>query len=142
MVIQAGAMGKGGDVFVRYGQDFPCVCIVDLTANLIKISGLEVKSQEYPLGDIKTKFTALRPGGKLFEELLIGDDVKGCEHERIMRVNERFLPYSEYKLILDKLDAACHSFDHEAIRGILLSVPAGFTQQMALVIWFGRLSNR
>ena len=135
LVIQAGAMGKGGDVFVLdMGEP---VKIVDLATNLIKLSGLEVKSQDNPLGDIEIKFTGLRPGEKLFEELLIGDDVMGTEHERIMTANESFLPYAEYKQILDKLDQACHSFDHEKIREILLSTPTGFnpTDGIGDLVW-------
>jgi FlaA1/EpsC-like NDP-sugar epimerase len=135
LVIQAGAMGKGGDVFVLdMGEP---VKIVDLATNLIKLSGLEVKSIENPLGDIEIKYTGLRPGEKLFEELLIGDNVMGSEHERIMCANESFLPYSEYKVVLDKLDVACSEFDHELIREILLSVPAGFnpTDDIGDLVW-------
>ncbi|PKF63055.1 nucleoside-diphosphate sugar epimerase [Psychromonas sp. psych-6C06] len=135
LVIQAGAMGKGGDVFVLdMGEP---VRIVDLAVNLIKLSGLEVKSAENPYGDIEIKYTGLRPGEKLFEELLIGDNVMGSEHERIMCANESFLPYSEYKLILDRLDVACDCFDHEKIREILLSVPAGFnpTDEIGDLVW-------
>lgn len=135
LVIQAGAMGKGGDVFVLdMGES---VRIVDLATNLIKLSGLEVKSSDNPLGDIEIKFTGLRPGEKLFEELLIGNDVKGSEHERIMQANENFLPYDEYKLILDKLDRACHKFDHEAIREIFFSAPTGFnpTDGIGDLVW-------
>ncbi|WP_028862362.1 polysaccharide biosynthesis protein [Psychromonas aquimarina] len=135
LVIQAGAMGKGGDVFVLdMGEP---VKIVDLATNLIKLSGLEVKSQENPLGDIDIKFTGLRPGEKLFEELLIGDGVMGTEHERIMTANESFLPYCEYKEILERLDKACHNFDHEQIRKILLSTPTGFnpTDGIGDLVW-------
>tara|TARA_R110001583_G_scaffold26757_2_gene96272 strand:+ start:43522 stop:45423 length:1902 start_codon:yes stop_codon:yes gene_type:complete len=135
LVIQAGAMGKGGEVFVLdMGEP---VKIVDLATNLIKLSGLEVKSVENPLGDIEIKFTGLRPGEKLFEELLIGDDVMVSEHERIMRANESFLPYEEYKIIIDKLDVACTNFDHELIREILLSVPAGFNPSNGIedLVW-------
>jgi len=135
LVIQAGAMAKGGDVFVLdMGEP---VRIVDLATNLIKLSGLEVKSAENPLGDIEIKYTGLRPGEKLFEELLIGDNVMGSEHEGIMRANESFLPYIEYKTILDHLNEACHNFDHELIREILLSVPAGFnpTDQIGDLVW-------
>jgi len=135
LVIQAGAMGKGGDVFVLdMGKP---VKIIDLATNLIKLSGLEVKSIENPLGDIEIKYTGLRPGEKLFEELLIGDDVMNSQHERIMRANESFVPYDEYKLILQKLDVACHNFDHELIRKILLSVPAGFnpTDGIGDLVW-------
>jgi FlaA1/EpsC-like NDP-sugar epimerase len=135
LVIQAGAMGKGGDVFVLdMGEP---VKIVDLATNLIKLSGLEVKSADNPYGDIELRFTGLRPGEKLFEELLIGDDVGKTVHERIMTANESFLPYSEYELILQKLDKACHTFNHEQIRDILLAVPAGFnpTDGIGDLVW-------
>lgn len=135
LVIQAGALGKGGDVFVLdMGEP---VKIVDLATNLIKLSGLEVKSESNPYGDIEIRYTGLRPGEKLFEELLIGDDVGKTEHERIMCAHESFLPYSEYKLILEELDKACHDFDHQKIRDILLTVPAGFnpTDGIGDLVW-------
>lgn len=138
LVIQAGAMGKGGDVFVLdMGEP---VKIVDLATNLIKLSGLEVKSAENPEGDIEIKFTGLRPGEKLFEELLIGENVGKTSHERIMTANEVFVPYSEYEPILQELDAACHSFNHEKIREILLTVPAGFnpTDGIGDLVWLAK----
>ena len=141
LVIQAGAMGKGGDVFVLdMGEP---VKIVDLAENLIKLSGLEVKSNENPYGDIEVKFTGLRPGEKLFEELLIGNNTSKTEHERIMAANESFLPYQEYKLVLDNLDTACHNFDHELIRQILLDVPAGFkpTDGIGDLVWKASLDK-
>lgn len=125
LVIQAGAMGKGGDVFVLdMGES---VKIVDLARNLIHLSGLEVKCDENPGGDIEIKCTGLRPGEKLYEELLIGDNVGKTDHERIMTANEEFLPLDVYNDLLDKLDSACHDFDHEAIRQLLLDAPTGFT---------------
>ncbi|EPI3548286.1 polysaccharide biosynthesis protein [Vibrio vulnificus] len=135
LVIQAGAMGKGGDVFVLdMGEP---VKIVDLAKNLIQLSGLEVKSSDNPNGDIEIKFTGLRPGEKLYEELLIGDNVEGTDHERIMTANEQFLPLEEFNLILDNLDRACHEFDHETIRQILLETPTGFnpTDGIGDLVW-------
>ncbi|PKH01844.1 nucleoside-diphosphate sugar epimerase [Psychromonas sp. MB-3u-54] len=135
LVIQAGAMGKGGDVFVLdMGEP---VKIVDLAKNLINLSGLEVKTAQNPFGDIEIKFTGLRPGEKLFEELLIGENVEKTAHQRIMTANEKFLPYSEYEKILQRLDKACHKFDHESIREILLSTPAGFnpTDEIGDLVW-------
>jgi FlaA1/EpsC-like NDP-sugar epimerase len=124
LVIQAGAMGKGGDVFVLdMGKS---VKIVDLASKMIRLSGFEVRNELNPDGDIAIEFTGLRPGEKLYEELLIGDDVTGTEHERIMTANELHLSWAEYSIILDKLDLACHDFDHEKIREILLSTPTGF----------------
>ncbi|EMB7843707.1 polysaccharide biosynthesis protein [Vibrio vulnificus] len=135
LVIQAGAMGKGGDVFVLdMGEP---VKIVDLAKNLIQLSGLEVKSSDNPKGDIEIKFTGLRPGEKLYEELLIGDNVEGTDHERIMTANEQFLPLEEFNQILDNLDRACHEFDHETIRQILLETPTGFnpTDGIGDLVW-------
>ncbi|AZG35365.1 polysaccharide biosynthesis protein [Shewanella psychromarinicola] len=124
LVIQAGAMGKGGDVFVLdMGKS---VKIVDLAEKMIRLSGYEVRSDKNPEGDISIEFSGLRPGEKLYEELLIGDDVTGTEHERIMTANELYLTWADYSVILDRLDLACHEFNHEAIRDILLKTPTGF----------------
>jgi FlaA1/EpsC-like NDP-sugar epimerase len=124
LVIQAGAMGSGGDVFVLdMGEP---VKIVDLAENLIRLSGLEIKSNDNPTGDIEIQFTGLRPGEKLFEELLIGDNVEGTQHERIMTAKERSLPLDEYVDTISILDQACHDFDHEKIRSILIEAPIGF----------------
>ncbi|EJC7102043.1 polysaccharide biosynthesis protein [Vibrio parahaemolyticus] len=135
LVIQAGAMGKGGDVFVLdMGES---VKITDLASNLIQLSGLEVKSENNPHGDIEIQFTGLRPGEKLYEELLIGDNVKQTAHERIMTAHEVHLPLEEYELLLSELDFACHSMDHENIRTLLLNAPTGFnpTDGIGDLVW-------
>ncbi|WP_318510107.1 nucleoside-diphosphate sugar epimerase/dehydratase [Photobacterium leiognathi] len=135
LVIQAGAMGKGGDVFVLdMGEP---VKIVDLAENLVKLSGLELKTEDNPFGDIELKYTGLRPGEKLFEELLIGDNVGETDHSRIMTANERFLSLDEYQHILDLLNKACHDFKHEDIRQILLDAPTDFkpTDGIGDVVW-------
>jgi FlaA1/EpsC-like NDP-sugar epimerase len=135
LVIQAGAMGKGGDVFVLdMGEP---VRITDLAENLIKLSGLEVKSEEHPYGDIEIQFSGLRPGEKLFEELLIGDNVGETAHPRIMTAQERFLPFLEYKTLLQELDEACHNFEHERIRELLLNAPTDFnpTDGIGDLVW-------
>jgi len=124
LVIQAGAMRKGGDVFVLdMGEP---VKIIDLAKNLIQLSGLEIKNDGNPDGDIEIQFTGLRPGEKLYEELLIGDDVSETAHGRIMTANESFLPLKEYQDILEKLVNACADYEHDLIRDILLSAPTGF----------------
>lgn len=125
LVIQAGAMGKGGDVFVLdMGES---VKITDLAENLIKLSGLSVKNDENQHGDIEIQFSGLRPGEKLYEELLIGDNVARTAHERIMTAQEVFLPIDEYDTLLESLDFACHNLEHETIRQLLLDAPTGFT---------------
>lgn len=124
LVIQAGAMGKGGDVFVLDMGD--PVKIKDLATKMIRLSGFEVKSETNPHGDIEIQCTGLRPGEKLYEELLIGDNVGETTHERIMTASEVMLPLAELKELLDTLDSACHAFDHELIRQLLLDAPIGF----------------
>lgn len=135
LVIQAGAMGKGGDVFVLDMGD--PVKITDLAENLIKLSGLEIKNEENLLGDIEIQFTGLRPGEKLYEELLIGEDVSQTAHGRIMTANESFLPLKEYEAILEKLDGVCSNFEYDLIRDILLSTPTGFnpTDGIGDLVW-------
>lgn len=124
LVIQAGAMGKGGDVFVLDMGD--AVKIKDLAEKLIRLSGLEVKDESNPNGDIAIEYTGLRPGEKLYEELLIGDNVHETFHEGIMAANEAMLSWEELEPLLYELDKLCHAFDHEGIRDILLSAPTGF----------------
>ena len=138
LVIQAGAMGKGGDVFVLdMGKS---VKIVDLARKMIRLSGFEVKDEHNPGGDIEILFSGLRPGEKLYEELLIGDNVEGTGHERIMTANEVFLTWDELKQILDRLDKACHDFNHEAIRDLLLKAPTGFnpTDGICDLVWLSK----
>jgi len=125
LVIQAGAMGKGGDVFVLdMGNS---VKIVDLARKMIHLSGFTVKDDSNPDGDVSIEFSGLRPGEKLYEELLIGDNVTGTDHERIMTAHEIDLPWGALQLLLDNLDHACHHFQHEKIRALLLDAPTGFT---------------
>ena len=138
LVIQAGAMGKGGDVFVLdMGES---VKIKDLAEKLIRLSGLEIKSEANPDGDIAIEYTGLRPGEKLFEELLIGDNVHETFHERIMTANEAMLTWEDLEPMLDNLYKLCNTFDHEGIREILLKAPTGFnpTDGICDLVWTAR----
>lgn len=135
LVIQAGAMGKGGDVFVLdMGEP---VKIKDLATKMVRLSGYEVKSETNPHGDIEIKCTGLRPGEKLYEELLIGDNVGETSHERIMTANEVMLPLAQFNEFIEALDVACHNFDHETIRQLLLEAPTGFnpTDGICDLVW-------
>ncbi|GEA61963.1 polysaccharide biosynthesis protein [Vibrio comitans] len=135
LVIQAGAMGKGGDVFVLdMGEP---VRIVDLAKNLIHLSGLDIKTEEQPLGDIEIDYSGLRPGEKLYEELLIGDNVEKTAHCRIMTANEESLTEAEFECLVENLNQACHNFDHQAIRQILLDAPTQFnpTDGIGDLVW-------
>jgi FlaA1/EpsC-like NDP-sugar epimerase len=135
LVIQAGAMGKGGDVFVLDMGD--PVNISDLAAKMIRLSGLTVIDKNNTDGDIAIEYTGLRPGEKLFEELLIGDDVTQTEHRRIMSAHEAWLPWAELEKILLKLDEACHQSAHEDIRRLLLQAPTGFVPKDGIcdLVW-------
>lgn len=141
LVIQAGAMGKGGDVFVLdMGES---VRIKDLAEKMVRLSGLDIKDENNPDGDIEIQCTGLRPGEKLFEELLIGDNVLETFHERILTANEAMLTWEDLSPILDNLDRACHEFDHETIREILLSAPTEFnpTDGVCDLVWAQRTTN-
>lgn len=135
LVIQAGAMGHGGDVFVLDMGD--PVKIYDLAKRMIRLSGLTVRDDKNLDGDIAIEVTGLRPGEKLYEELLIGDSVQGTSHPRIMTANEVMLPWQELSLLLKELDQACHDFDHERIRRLLLQAPAAFhpTDDICDLVW-------
>ena len=135
LVIQAGAMGKGGDVFVLDMGD--PVKISDLAAKMIHLSGMTVNDKLNPDGDIAIEYTGLRPGEKLFEELLIGDDITQTDHRRIMSAHEVWLPWAELEKILLKLDEACHEFAHEEIRRLLLQAPTGFVPKDGIcdLVW-------
>lgn len=135
LVIQAGAMGKGGDVFVLDMGD--SVKIYDLARKLILLSGFSIKSGENPQGDIEIKCTGLRPGEKLYEELLIGDNVSGTMHERIMTAQEVMLDWDKLAVLLSRLDEACSASDQILIREILLEAPTGFnpTDGICDLLW-------
>lgn len=127
LVIQAGAMGKGGDVFVLdMGEP---VKIFELAKTLIHLCGLEVKNDEHPHGDIEIRFTGLRPGEKLYEELLIGDNVTQTEHSLIMRAEEEVLDWSKMQQFLDKFEEALRVCDQEKIRELLLEAVRGYKPQ-------------
>jgi FlaA1/EpsC-like NDP-sugar epimerase len=127
LVIQAGSMGQGGDVFVLDMGD--PVKIVDLAKRMIKLSGLSIKRSESSDGDIQIVFTGLRPGEKLYEELLIGDNVSGTGHPRIMRAQEVKLNWLQMKEFLDQLDRSSKLQNCEIIKRILLMAPTGYSSQ-------------
>jgi FlaA1/EpsC-like NDP-sugar epimerase len=117
LVLQAGAMGLGGDVFVLdMGEP---VKIIDLAKRMVHLSGRELKTAETPDGTIEIHQVGLRPGEKLFEELLIGDNAEGTGHPLIMKAQEGYLPWDALQLQIDALRDACTRFDHEAVRAIL-----------------------
>ena len=136
LVIQAGAMAKGGDVFILdMGEP---VKIVDLARNLIKLSGFSVRDEKHPDGEIEIRFTGLRPGEKLYEELLIGDDnVEPTYHQRIMTAHEDYLPLEALNALITELEKACDNNDCERIRNLLLGAQAGYqpVSNLADFVW-------
>lgn len=124
LVIQASAIGHNGQVFVLdMGEP---VKILDLAKRMIHLMGLREKTPNMVDGDIEIQFTGLRPGEKLYEELLIGDNVEGTGHEKIMTASEEKLSWTEMTQLLDELDRCCHHFDVECITRLLLEAPTGY----------------
>jgi FlaA1/EpsC-like NDP-sugar epimerase len=133
LVIQAGAMAKGGDVFVLdMGQP---VKIMDLARRMVELSGLTVKDEQHPEGDIEIAVTGLRPGEKLYEELLIGDNPKPTVHPRIMKAHEEFIPWAEFEAKLTALEMALNVNDVGVIRLMMQQLVAGYTPNDGIVDW-------
>ena len=133
LVIQAGSMGKGGDVFVLdMGEP---VKITVLARKMIHLSGLSEKHDQNPSGDIAIEYSGLRPGEKLYEELLVGDNVEGTEHPRIMTANEIHLSWPETHNLLNRLDKACHDFLVDDVIELLLEAPAAFKHEGKIPDW-------
>lgn len=133
LVIQAGAMGEGGDVFVLdMGEP---VKILELARRMIHLSGFTVRDEANPDGDLEIQFTGLRPGEKLYEELLIGDNVTQTAHPKIMRAQELVIAWDVLKNVLQDLDAANQADNSAEARQILLSTIDGFEPQCELNDW-------
>ncbi|VXC80900.1 Capsular polysaccharide biosynthesis protein CapD [Pseudomonas sp. 9Ag] len=131
LVIQAGSMGQGGDVFVLdMGQP---VRIAELAEKLIHLSGLSVRSERCPHGDIAVEFTGLRPGEKLYEELLIGDNVRPTEHPMIMRADEEYFTWDVLRGVLGRLLKAVEQDDYPQVRVLLREVVSGYVPEGEIV---------
>ena len=131
LVIQAGSMGQGGDVFVLdMGQP---VKIAELAEKLIHLSGMSVRSEKNPHGDIAIEFTGLRPGEKLYEELLIGDNVSATEHPMIMRAEEEYFSWDVLRALLAKLLKAVEQDDYPQVRTLLREMVSGYVPEGEIV---------
>jgi FlaA1/EpsC-like NDP-sugar epimerase len=125
LVIQAGSMGKNGEVFVLdMGEP---VKIFDLAKQMIHLTGLNIKDDKNPNGDIEIEFTGLRAGEKLYEELLIGENATGTQHPRIMQAEEMSLPFRKIKEILNELENSIRQYDIENIIKILSTYVSGYS---------------
>lgn len=133
LVIQAGSMGQGGDVFVLdMGEP---VKIVELAEKMIHLSGLSLRSAQNTHGDIAIEFTGLRPGEKLYEELLIGDNVAATQHPMIMSAHEDHLSWEVLKVRLSELLAAVEQDDYSRVRQLLRDTVNGYTPDSEIVDW-------
>ena len=133
LVIQAGAMGHGGDVFVLdMGQP---IRIVDLAKRMIHLSGFVEKNEDNPDGDIEIIYSGLRSGEKLYEELLIGNNVSETRHQKIMRAEESIIAWDELTIILQQLQIVNDADDCDKVRAILMTHVDGFKPQCAVEDW-------
>lgn len=136
LVIQAGAMAKGGDVFVLdMGEP---VKIADLARNMIELSGLTVCDEAHPEGDIEIVVTGLRPGEKLYEELLLGDDPQPTQHAKIQRAQDAFMPWGELEVHLNTLQLALGHNNVEVILSLLQKLVVGYKPNNGIVDWVYR----
>lgn len=140
LVLQAGSMGQGGDVFVL-DMGSP-VQIVELAEKMIHLSGLSVRCESNPAGDIAIQFTGLRPGEKLYEELLIGDNVTPTQHPMIMSANEACLPWAEFCDVLDRLLQGLDRDDFEQVRLVMRATVDGYSPREEIVDWIHRQRGR
>jgi FlaA1/EpsC-like NDP-sugar epimerase len=127
LVLQAARMSQGGEVFILdMGQP---VKILDLAKRLIDLSGLSLRDDQNPQGDIAIQVTGLRPGEKLYEELLIGDNPESTNHPRIMKARENFIGWNQLELQLAQLSEAMSINDESAIKDNLKALVAGYVSQ-------------
>ena len=130
LVIQAGAMSNGGDVFVLdMGKP---IKIDDLARKMIELSGLTVLDKDRPDGDIEIQYIGLRPGEKLYEELLVNEKANKTDHPLITSTEEAMLDWEELEPILEQLKVASKSSDYLMIRELLLKLVPEFRPQCGI----------
>ena len=137
LVLQAGAMGEGGEVFVLdMGEP---VRIVELARRMVQLSGHSVRDDANPEGDIEISITGLRPGEKLYEELLIGDNPSPTAHPRIMKARESFSSWEELRPVLGRMTAAIEGYEVPALRALLAEVVSGYQPADEIVDWIATM---
>lgn len=133
LVIQAGAMAKGGDVFVLdMGEP---VKIIDLAERMVELSGLSVKNEKNPAGDIEIEITKLRPGEKLYEELLIGGNPESTDHHRIMKAHETFMQWDKLEYEINDLSLALTANDIPLVRHLIQKLVTDYRSNKDIVDW-------
>jgi UDP-N-acetylglucosamine 4,6-dehydratase len=140
LVIQAGAMARGGDVFVLdMGKP---VKIVEVAHRMIQLMGLQVRDNKNPDGDIEIHFTGLRPGEKLYEELLIGNNALGTSHPRIMRAVEQTFLWVEVEKMLSGTEQACRASDYQSAQELMQDFVLGYSPNVDVVDPLWRRSSK
>jgi FlaA1/EpsC-like NDP-sugar epimerase len=139
LVIQAGAMGQGGDVFVLDMGD--PIKIYDLAVKMVQLSGLRICDENNPNGDIEIKYTGLRPGEKLYEELLVGDNSFQTENKLILRASEGMLSWEELEPLIADLEAAIKDSNQFLIREVLRKIVPEFQPQSKIIDYLFEDSN-
>ncbi len=130
LVLQAASMAKGGDVFLLdMGEP---VKIRELAERMIRLKGLTVSTPSRSGGDVEIRITGLKPGEKLYEELLVGEEVIGTEHSKIMRAEETFLPWPALRGALNTLEQACDAYDYDAIKHFIEGLVEGASLEAQL----------
>ncbi len=133
LVIQAGAMAKGGDVFVLdMGES---IRIIELAKRMIELSGLTINDDDNPDGDIEIEITGLRPGEKLYEELLIGNNPESTQHKKVMKAHEDFIEWTELQERLTSLEMALNTNNVNAIRDLMIQLVSGYVPDEEIVDW-------
>ncbi len=139
LVIQAGAMAKGGEVFLLdMGEP---VKIIDLAKRMIHLSGLSIRDETHPDGEIALTITGLRPGEKLYEELLIDSSADKTKHPKIYQAHEEFLDWEELLEVIEQLETACAQRDADTIQDLLETYVQGFKGQVKVDILPSRVIN-
>ncbi len=141
LVIQAGSMATGGDVFVLDMHE--PIKIIDLAKKMVHLMGYEIKDENSYRGDIAIEYSGLRPGEKLYEELLIGKSVTGTGHTKIMRAEEETLTWEDLEVLLRKLDLACKENNLNQIRSLLMEAVDGFEpkEELSDPLWEAPISK-
>jgi FlaA1/EpsC-like NDP-sugar epimerase len=133
LVIQAGALAKGGEVFVLdMGQP---IKIMDLARRMVELSGLTIKDEQNPGGDIDIEITGLRPGEKLYEELLIEENAQPTTHSRIMKAQDESISWAELETKLDSLEIALSVNDVGVIQQMMRQLVSGYIPNDQIVDW-------
>lgn len=124
LVIQSGAMGKDGEIFLLdMGEP---IKIVQLAKDMIRLSGMTVRDEENMNGDIEILYTGLRPGEKLYEELLIDHKSIRTQHKKIMLAKDKIIHWDDIKTHIDRLELAINEEDHDAVNEVFSKVVEGF----------------